>query len=205
MARSGTSALTSGLLPRFGIVYPELGPVQPVGTGDDQLENDRKQLIQTLRDLQEFTHANPEVEFDDDALAVLNEQETAFAADAGSARLPVMLYKIAMLSALSRRATTVNQDDAQAACVVAQRWAAGVERLKPFLFGNTRDKEFEDDAMRAYGFIEGTVTPRSVVARQMRLSESKLNNIERTLQDWAYIQTDVEEGFGYGANCNAKR
>lgn len=194
LARSGTSALTSGLLPRFSIVYPELGPPVPVGEGDADLVEDRKALIAELRALQEFSQANPEVHFDPMALAVLNEKEAVFGDDGTVARLPVMLYKLAMLSALSRKVTTVTLDDAEAACKVAQRWAEGVARLKPYLFGNTKDKEFEEDAMRAYGFIEGTVTPRAVVARQMRLSESKLNGIERTLQDWAFIQTDTDNG-----------
>ena len=109
-----------------------------------------------------------------------------------------MLYKVAMLSAVSDLRDTVNIEDSEAACTTVGRWADGVENLRPYLFARKADREFEAEVQRAYDVLTGLggQAHRPQVARKLRLSQTRLDQIERTLQDWGMIHVETPQTGG---------
>lgn len=197
LGRAGATALDSGLLPRFAIVFPtHIPPAKPVAEMPEDVESLQVDLRTRLKEITTYAAANPNVSFSREALARLNEQESLLGLSSGTARLPVMLYKVAMLSAISDLRSKVNLEDAEAACTTVSRWAQGVDNLRPFLYARKTDREFEAEVQRAYDTLQGMSgrSHRSLVARKMRLSQTRLDQIEHTLQDWGMITVEVQQG-----------
>jgi hypothetical protein len=192
LARAGSTAMESGLLPRFGVIYPIiLPPPRPAGLVSSEIEDTRKELVRELREVLTYVQdEEPKMLFTPSALSTLNSYEDNLASvGLYAARLPVMLYKVGMLLALADRVDTVTEDHAMMAGVIVNRWADGANNLTRILRRSKADAEFESDLEFALATLnrgDGQLH-RSVVARTLKVSASTLDRIERTLIDRALI------------------
>lgn len=198
VAFAGPQAMLGGLLPRFGVVFPSVLPVaRSVGSGID-LSALRSDLLRALQGVLDWQASRIEITFTPDALAILNRGEVSLVDQgAHSARLPVMLYKVAALSAASRRNSAVDHLDAAGAVAVVRRWQVGANRLQPFLKRKTAEIEFEAKCREALSVLDdlGGTAHRSAVARQLRLSKASFDSIEGTLKTWGEIAVSLTEGI----------
>jgi hypothetical protein len=194
---AGPQALMGGLLPRFGIVFP--GAVPPSRTVEEapDLTAERRELVRLLAEVLNWQGQNTSMTFDKTALGVLNGAEFALV-DAGSmsARLPMMLYKVATLSAASRKSGVVNVEDALGAVNVVLRWQQGAAKLQPFLKRKSVDAEFVLLAQEALDVLdeEGGACHRQFIAGRLRLKKSTLDGVLGTLVDWGEITIEAVSG-----------
>lgn len=195
IGRAGASALESGLLPRFAIVYPRILPEPRAVSETPNLSVERGWLENTLKRIQTKYSRETEIRFDSDALNRLAQSESLFTSGQ-SARLPTMLYKVALTSALAREATVVNRDDAEAAIIVVNRWKQGVDNLVPLLYRSNSDPAFERRCEYALGLLtdRGGKAPRTEIASMMRVRQQVLDDVEKALLDWGKITLDTTRG-----------
>jgi hypothetical protein len=193
LSLAGPGALLGGLLPRFGIVYPgSVPPARPVlaTAGVDGL---RDSLTLRLRRMLGVLHdpGRPMkgVTFDPEAAALLGGAESSLTGHVSTERLPMMLYKVAALSALASEASVVTLPDAQAAVIAVGRWAEGAKRLQPFLRQRAADLEMERllDAVRSYLVDAGGQVYRAQISRDMKLDKGTATKVRDTLVEWGYV------------------
>ena len=202
ISRSGATALESGLLPRFAVVYPKVLPEpRAVTNASTNLAVERAHLISRLFQIQQWANVNKEITFTDDALRALNESEVHMGSGAGSGRLPTMLYKSAILSlaGTQRRGQDENMVgtiEAETATHVVARWKQGVESLLPLLYKGGSDPAMEAQMEFALGVLrnENGQAPRTVVARAISTTKGKLDVIEQTLLDRGLITLNTQGG-----------
>jgi hypothetical protein len=202
LALAGPGALLGGLLPRFGIVFPgSIPPARPVlaTAGVDGL---RDSLQLRLRRLLGVLHDPGKpikgVTFEPEAASLLGGVEASLTGHVSTERLPMMLYKVAALSALSEERDNVTVADAQAASIVVGRWAAGAKRLQPFLRQRAQDLEMERmlDAVRAELIEGGGAVHRAKLSRQMKLDKNTANKVRDTLVEWGYVYVAQDADMG---------
>ncbi len=194
---AGPQALLGGLLPRFGIVMPSsLPPERPVGELPD-LHGERAWLVQRLAEVLQWQGQFSEMAFSKEALAVLNAGETALV-DQGTltARLPTMLYKVAVLSAAGTRSNVVQTSDAAGAVQVGLRWLKGAGNLVPYLKRKSVDAEFAALCQEVLDIVDdaGGSCHRQTVAGKMQLKKSTLDGLIGTLTDWGSVVFDMNSG-----------
>lgn len=194
---AGPQALMGGLLPRFGIVFPTVPPpARPVAETED-LTEERRWIVQRLGEVFTWQAGHTEMRFSPDALSILNSAESLLV-DQGSlaARLPIMLYKVATLSAASRLSSTVSASDASGAVITVLRWQQGAANIQPFLKRKTVDAEFAALCNEALDILDDRdgVCHRSVIAEVMRLKKSTLDGVLGTLVDWGAVSLDMTSG-----------
>lgn len=197
LALMGPTAMLGGLLPRFGIVFPAALPEPRPAVSIPNLSAVRAELLRRLRQVVQFTDENTSITFDDDAVEVLNHAEgTLVDTGAHTARLPAMLYKVAVLIAAGRLSSVVGRTDAECAREIVFRWRDGANRLQPFLRRKAGDIEFDRVlhlTMRALSELGGTAH-RSAVAREIGTTKQKMDTIQATLEDRGYIKVDRTKG-----------
>lgn len=144
-----TSAdVEDGLIPRFAIVLPsEAPPYREIAAVDTSINMARVDLVRELTRLAEWSQSgatNIEVEWHPAALAALNVVSPALGQRAGTAgaRLPAMLVKVAMLSALGRGRPgrlklIITAEDVRAADVMCERWLGAARRFAAEIGGQT--------------------------------------------------------------------
>lgn len=195
LARAGTNALDSGLLPRFAVVYPLVMPEpKPVSSAVDQ-RAERQGLISTLNKILEWSNTVRDITFSDDALSTLNAAEQKII-HTSAARLPTMLYKVATLSALADTRAEVNKNDAKAAIDVVTRWSDGVDNLVPQMYRHGSDQQFEQQLEYVLGELDkhGGVVSRVVIANLVNVKRQRLDEIESTLVDKGKIRVEKAGG-----------
>jgi hypothetical protein len=192
LALAGSStAVLGGLMPRFGIVYPPAVPPLREIQATPDLKAERAALIQGLREIQarvQTPGASKEVEFSDDALAMLNAAEHDVAGEVVTARLGTALYKVAALNALARAESValVSAEDAASAIKVVTRWAEGAGRLRPILRRKASDIEFDGvlrDIINTLKDFGGT-SPRSRVTKKLRIEPRLAARARDALVEW---------------------
>lgn len=195
LARAGATALDSGLLPRFAIVYPKLMPERRGVSQAPKLFATRQNLISRLNDILSWSNTVRDITFSTEALEILNHAEQELTAGA-AARLPTMLYKVAALSAISEKRSNVHAADADSASKVVSRWAAGVAALVPEMYKHGTDQQFElqlqyvlDELHKAGGSLF-----RVDIANTLNVTKRRLDEIEATLHDKGKISVDNEGG-----------
>lgn len=136
--------------------------------------------------------------FAKEALGILNSGESVLV-DKGamSARLPTMLYKVATLSAASRKSEVVEAMDAGGALMTVLRWQGGAARLQPFLKRKTMDAEFALLCEEALEILDeaGGNCHRQTIAGHLRLKKASLDALQGTLVDWGEITVDATSGY----------
>lgn len=197
LALAGPGAMLGGLLPRFGLVYPNKPEPRSAGNAPD-VEGEKQRLTQMLRIVLQWTNSNNKVSFTNEAIAILNKAEGDIVSGGTHvARLPAMLYKVAVLSACSRGDSVVNVDDAASAVQVVERWKLGAERLRTRMRKSSDDLQFEAVTLDALEIVRnhGGSVPRTLVARNLRTKKTVIDQIEAALLDWGYINIDRAQGL----------
>lgn len=192
VARAGTTALESGLLPRFGVVYPAvLPPSVPVGVTED-LRAERQYFINRLNAIITWSNIHTSIIFSPEALSILNDYESHILVQS-AARLPTMLYKVAALSAISETRSTVNTDDAESAVAVIQRWVTGISALVPVMYKHGSDQQFDQQMSYVIDQIKssGGQAYRVNIANLINVKKQRLDEIESTLQDRGIIHVET--------------
>jgi hypothetical protein len=194
IAMAGASAQLGGLLPRFGVVFPRTLPAPRPATNTTDLSEVKRGLNRELREMS-FTSGG-RIAYDPDALALLNAAEASLVEKRHALRLPVMLYKVSALSAVSARRDTVSAADARGAIRVVNRWADGAAHLSTYLNRKAVDFEFEHDVDEAVDCIRrhGGRAYRSVVGNELRLRERTMKEVAETLHGRGRMV--VEQGPG---------
>ena len=197
----GSRAISSGLLPRFGIVYPASPPPSRPPTAlssgqtsmRGQLEHKLRQTLLAVS----VPGGKRNVTFSPEALAALGSMDAVYGKNRLTARLSVAAYKVAALLALSDEAWCVDTAHAQAANKVVSRWAAGALRLRAHLGRPASDYAFAElmDVAReelgravGLGVVAGRkVIPRIEAARLLKLEHRTLNRVRDSLNDTGEI------------------
>lgn len=195
IARAGTTALDSGLLPRFAVVFPMSLPDSKVVSEAADLRFEQSYFVNRLNKIVTWAQANQQITFHSDALAALNTAEEALTATS-AARLPTMLYKVASLSAISREQAAVTLSDAESAVRVVTRWAEGMANLIPQMYRHGTDQQFEQQLDYVLSTIQtaGGELLRVHIANLINVKKQRLDELESTLVDKGRIR--VETGAG---------
>lgn len=197
ISRAGTTALDSGLLPRFAVVYPTVMPdSKMVGVAPD-LRAEKQYFVSQLNSILAWANNNEEITFDQEALDILNRYEGTLTANSSAARLPTMLYKIATLSAIGARVSTVRRDDALSAIAVIDRWAQGMANLVPQMYKHGSDQQFEQQLEYVLGMVHSSGSSgvlRVVVANSINVKKQRLDELESTLVDKGKIRVELGAG-----------
>ncbi len=198
LALAGQRAQLGGLLPRFGVVFPERLPdVRPPGEAPPADVVSRVQAsLRTVFAFAQQPGTPRELTATPSALSLLNAAEAGLSAERHTARLPVTAYKIAALSALAQLRREIQAPDAAGAVAVIGRWAEGANRLRPFLRRRAGNLEFEgalEETLAALSDLGGTA-PRVELARLVRLEKGLLSRIRDTLEDRGLIRVEMEKG-----------
>jgi hypothetical protein len=202
LSLAGPGALLGGLLPRFGIVFPGSLPPQRAVTASAGVDGLRDSLILRMRRMLSSMHDplrdRGGVTFRDDAAAILASAGAALTGHVSTERLPMMLYKVAALAALSEDRTEVDATDAAAAVVTVDRWGAGAKRLQPFLRQRASDLEMERllDAVRDTLKEAGGAIHRTEISRNMKLDKPTANKVRDTLVEWGYLYVAEDADLG---------
>lgn len=209
-AAVGSRAISSGLLPRFGVVYPAVVPPSrpPQAVTPDQ-EAIRYALHQTLRNVQLETSrpGGPrEVTFKPSALATLAELDADLSKQRLTARLSVAAFKVAALLTLAEHEWEVEHVDAVAASIIVRRWAAGAMRLREHLGRPSSDYAFMElmeicreslrkSTPRLAEMNGRRVLSRIEAAKLLRLEHRTLNRVRDSLSDTGEVQVvQAEDG-----------
>lgn len=200
ISRAGTTALDSGLLPRFAIVYPAVLPEpRTVGVANTiDLRSKKQYFTSKLNQILAYCNNNTEVTFSNESLVLLNTAEQDLIG-VGTARLPTMLYKVASLAALSSSPSrnVVSGDDAISAIAVVQRWAEGVSNLMPEMYKHGTDQQFDQQVEYVYGLLD-KASDHSVLrvdlANMINVKKQRLDELESTLVDRGKIRVETGQG-----------
>ena len=189
LARAGATALDSGLLPRFAIVYPQVMPEsRAVGQAKD-MSAIRQNLISRLHAIVSWSDSKRDITFSEEALNALNSAESDLIGGA-AARLPTMLYKVAALAAISEQSTHVRLSHAQSAITVVRRWGSGVTNIVPEMYRHSTDQQFDLQLDYILQELEkaGGVLSRVQVANLLNVRKQRLDDIQLTLEDKGKIR-----------------
>jgi hypothetical protein len=204
LALAGSStAVLGGLMPRFGVVYPEYVPdARKVGDVPD-LSETRASLLAGLRQMQGVTQtpgACRDVKFTDEAFELLNDAEPLLSGEVLTARLGPMLYKVAALSAMARgeKQHLVSLRDAESAVKVVMRWKNGAEHLRPSLRRKASDIEFDGILADILKVIKraGGVAPRFAISKELRLEPRTAARSRDALVEWGQLDVTFAEDKG---------
>ena len=203
-------ALSSGLLPRFGVVYPRsLPPSRPPSLLTEEHRAWRAGLLAKMRQVL-YLCATPgtsrDVTMTAGALAALGALDQEFGKTPLTARLVTAAYKVTALMALAALRLEANEDDAKAAIAITRRWAAGATNLRRFLGRLPADVQHMEQvaiAREELRLMPATPTEdgRSAVmlrdfARRMNLPSSTLTYIIKTMESTGEVLLVVPLGGG---------
>jgi hypothetical protein len=202
LGMAGPTAQVTGLLPRFGVVFPRTLPPPRTVDGEVHVASVRNGLTRQLREIRDWSRETDFVTFSSESLALLSEAEAALQQRGEHVvRLPAMLHKVAALSAVGDMRERVSEEDASAAIRVVLRWAEGAEHLRPFMRLQASDISFERSLEQAREVFlrlckeTGIKTvPRFKIAREAKMTKQRLDAIEATLADRNYITVDRSGG-----------
>ena len=201
-------ALVSGLLPRFGVVYPrQLPPPRPPVLMTTEHQQWREGLAQRMRQVLDFctTPGNSRaVTMTPDALAVLGGLDQEFGHASLTARLVTAAYKVTALVALADLRLEATVADANAAVAITRRWAAGAHNLRRFLGRLPADVQHMEQVglakseLRTMDATVGTDGRRVVsmrdFARLMSMPASSLKKLLETMESTGDVLLVVNEG-----------
>lgn len=209
-AGSGNRSVTSGLLPRFGIVYPgTLPPSRPPRAALPEYAAMRAELKSLLYGVMAMVSApgtKANVSLTPEAMETIAAADRAFSGSSMTSRLSTGAFKIAALLALADATWTVSQAHAVAAVKIAERWAAGALRLRAVLGRSAQDAAFNELLENARQVLEnhsgiGTIAGRKRVrladfAREIRTEYRNIERIQKTLliTEDIVIRADPETG-----------
>ena len=196
LALAGAGAVLSGLLPRFGVVFPEFQPPRQDAQAPPNQDSERAALLLHLREIQRLTQtpgAQRSIRFSKAALVALNEPQSILDGMLGKNRLIVMAYKVAVLSALADLRTEVSEQDAGYATAVIGRWAAGSQRLDPYLSRRASDLEFDRllERVRTSLRASGGTARRGAVSRALKLEPTQAKKVRDCLLEWGELKVVV--------------
>ena len=190
-------AMGSGLLPRFGLVYPRVLPTprSPVSPSPE-IDALRAGLLADLRNvltLSSTPGAPRIVTIQADALAVLGGVDAEFGAAPMTARLVTATYKVAALLALASLRTEIQSADASAAVIITRRWAEGAHNMRRFFGRNPADLAAMEQVDAAREELRNIATGRipvngrvvlssREVAQRFRLPAQRIKQIRDTLE-----------------------
>lgn len=194
MAMAGGALMLGGLLPRFGIVFPRVLPDHRPAAETADTASEHRSLSDDLRLV--FSRMVGRIQFGGAALALLNEAEEALVNKPHALRLPIMLYKVAGLSAVGRSCDTVELVDTETAIRVVDRWADGAAHLASFLLKKTGDFEFERIVDDAIDYIEraGGACLRTELANTLKVRERTIKEVGETLHGRGRLSVEKVEG-----------
>ena len=197
ISRAGTTALDSGLLPRFAIVYPAVMPEAiPVTQADvAKLRAEKQYFVSKLNEILTWSNTHEDITFEPSALELLNEAESTLQATS-AVRLPTMLYKVSALIAIGASRAKVESSDAKAAIAIVQRWADGVAALIPQMYKHGADQQFEQQLEYVLDEMSkhGNSLLRTTIANLINVKKQRLDEIESTLVDKGRIKVLTGEG-----------
>lgn len=139
-------AIGTGLLPRFGIVYPLTLPPErdPIAETAAHIAA-RQYLVGRFSRIYEACSTagvNHNVTISQPALTVLGGLGQEMGKWAMTTRLVMAAYKVAALIALGDLRLEVSSEDAVSAVAIVRRWADGARALRRFLGRSTTDEAF---------------------------------------------------------------
>ena len=212
IAGAGTRTIGSGLLPRFGIVFPERPTIiLPPKSLTEEIEAKQKKLVERLRAILykvSSPNAATRVTLSQEALDILSPVDSLYGHNTLTARMSTTAYKVAALVAIGDDRTHVTREDADAAVRIIGRWAAGANRLRGHMGRPAADIAFLetiDIARQALHKLQGlrhengfTVIPLTVIARTLNMELRTINRIRETLVATGEVQvsratTEAEE------------
>ena len=203
LALAGPGALLGGLLPRFGVVFPAAPPPERAVGVSRGVDGEKAALTTRMRAILGSVQAPGQslnrVKFEPDAVAVLASYGSSLSGEGVHVdRLPMMLYKVAALSALGDGRRLVNAYDAGIATVVIHRWAEGSRRLQPFLRRKATDLEMERtlDAVREALRLAGGSSLRSHISRQLKLDKNSASRVRDTMVEWGHLHAGPSKLHG---------
>ncbi len=207
-------ALVSGLLPRFGIVYPRrAADTRPPTLNTPEQEAWRAGLAVRFRqvlDMCSTPGASRTVTMTQAALNVLGGLDREFGNTPLTARLVTAAYKVTALVALGDLRLEATDADARAAVQVCHRWADGAYNLRRFLGRLPADVQHMEQVgiargeMRTLPSVMGA-DGRQIIemrdfARRMALPASTIKRILETMQSTGevmLVNDGVEETIHY--------
>ena len=207
LSAAGHRAIGSGLLPRFGVVYPErtVNP-RPPAASTPELEAAQQRLVQRFRDIL-ISVSKPgvvnSVTFSPMALSNLSALDSVFGANPLTARLVTAAYKVAAITSIADGRREVNLDDAQAADVIVKRWADGANRLRSYMSRPAQDVAFfevVDIAREALATMPGNMEngrkllPLTAIARKLNIELRTIKRIRETLEATGEVMVDRTNG-----------
>ncbi len=197
LALVGATAMLGGLLPRFGMVFPRsLPPYRKAAVVDrEALEKEARKLATRMRLTQEVATEEPEVAFTPAAMACLNAAEERLMTEGlHGARLPTMLYKVAILAAFGEKTPTneVNLEHAESAVKVIERWRDSARHLQPYLRRKASDLEFERSMAAALDVLDelGGSATQTQMARSLRWPSSRFEQVQKALIQQGFIRVN---------------
>ena len=209
---SGGRAIGSGLLPRFGIIYPSWWPEERAPVAETDVHRvEYAALLARMRGVLmmcSYPGANRMVTMTPAALAEMAPLGKEFGAVPLTARLVTATYKVAALVALGDARAEVTAADAHAAVVITRRWAAGAKNLRRFLGRPSADVAAMEQVDAAREELRAMIANRipgsdgrvslasREVARRLRLPHATIKRICNTLEltgDVILVSTDAGE------------
>ncbi|MCR4338771.1 MAG: YfjI family protein, partial [Gemmatimonadaceae bacterium] len=192
-----------GLLPRFGIVMPRGKPERmSIRRLTEHEDKKREELRGYLAQLTYWSERHGEENgiegwFSDDALAVLDAYEVEVEAQQETIikRLPVMAYKIAMLSAAGEEVPhvpklIVERRDAEHGVAVARIWRRSALDFLDNIGGrNERELRMQQVMTKALRYLRthGGRASRTEIAKHVNILSRDLTDVQDTLCDQGAI------------------
>ncbi len=198
IAGAGPDAVLSGLLPRFGVVFPDVRPHGLELRSGSGLRDQQFALISKLQAIMAACNAggsaHRSIDFTQPAMDVLNNVAAEFEGDVNAVRLPIMSYKVAALAALSDLRFEVTTDDAEYAVSVVRKWRIGANKLDPYLRRKTSDLELDRTIQSVEAFLKqhGGSAYRMNISRTLKLSATQAKSIRDTMLEWGMISVNNE-------------
>lgn len=197
LAMAGRRAQLGGLIVRFGAVFPGALPdARPLAATPSTTK--REALAKELYDIHDKAQSpgGPrEIRIGSDALALLNAAEVELADSLATARLPVMLYKVAGTLAIADMRYYITVEDADHAIGIVARWAEGAKRLTPYLRRRGTALEFDRLVEDAVEYIQdnGGEVFRSHLSRALRLDANTAKRLRDTLIEWGLVTLGTKD------------
>lgn len=203
----------TGLLPRFGIIYPQSQPprrhIYDVAPNGDE---DEAWLVDYLRRLYLWAASNAEQEikarWEQTALIALDEAGERIENDPEEIlqRLGPMAIKIAMLSSLGEGVPAVplcviEHRDAQQGVKVMERFEAAAILFADEIGGVSADQRRIEQAIdRARKMLreQGGSATRSTISRLLKVTARHLDELEATMTDRGIIRVTQQAAEGPG-------
>jgi len=207
---AGHRALSTGLLPRFGIVYPaHRPPSRPPITRTEAHNEWQRTLTARFRQVFEMCvqpMGQRTVYLQPDAFAVLGSLDEELGKQALTSRLVMAAYKVTALIALADLRFEAYAADAQAAAVIVRRWAEGALRLRRFLSRSMSDVALMEQIAAArldIATIPGTLgvdgrvgISQTIIATKLALPALTIKRIRDTMELTGEVIVARDEGSG---------